>query len=304
MQVGSRRCICNPESGDGDHAGAVRRNLEARGFAVELTESPEDAVARGRAAGEDSVSEVAVAGGDGTINDVLRGLGRADALGEVTLSVVPVGTANLLADQIGVTDRQHAYEVADTGTKRRVDVGFADGEPFLVSCIAGLPADASLATSSDLKSRFGTLAFLLTGAQEAIEFDGLDITVEAVGEDGPFTWSGSVTCLLVGNARKFIERGGQADMEDGLLDVAIVERMPTGNLVAEAIGHRLLAADTDGVTHVRAREITVDGHGEPVTFSRDGEFAEHERLTITTAERLLELRVGPSYTPDPRNRRG
>lgn len=299
MQVGSRRCICNPESGDGDHTDSVRRHLGARGFAVEVTDGPQDAVARGRAAGEDGVSEVAIAGGDGTINDVLRGLAQADSLDAVTLSVIPVGTANLLADQIGLSDRHHAYDVADTGTTRRVDVGFADGDPFLVSCIAGLPADASLATSSDLKSRFGTLAFLLTGAQEAIEFDGLDITIEAVGEGGSVRWSGSVICLLVGNARKFIERGGQANMEDGLLDVAIVERMPTGNLVAEALGHRLLAADTDGVTHVRATEITVDGHGDPVTFSRDGEFAEHERLTITTAERLLELRVGPEYVPDP-----
>jgi diacylglycerol kinase family enzyme len=299
MQIGSRRCICNPVSGNADHADAVERLLSGRGFAVDRTEGAGDALELARAAGEDGVSEVAVAGGDGTVNEVLRGLAQAEHLGEVTLSIVPVGTANLLAGTIGLTDRKQAVEIADTGDVRRVDVGFADGEPFLVSCIAGLPAEASLAASSALKSRFGTLAFLLTGAQEALEFDGLDITLEAVGEDGPFTWSGSVTCLLVGNARKFVARGGQADMEDGLLDVAIVERMPTGNLVAEAIGHRLLAADTEGVTHVRAREIDIDGHGESVTFSRDGEFAKHERLSITAHEQALDLRVGPSYVPHP-----
>ena len=300
MQVGSRLCICNPVSGDGGHADYIERLLSARGFAVERTSGPGDALERAKAAGEDGVSEVAVAGGDGTLNEVVRGLSRADHLHDVTLSVIPVGTANLLANTVGVTDRKQGVEVADTGDIRRVDVGFADAEPFLVSCIAGLPADASLATSSELKARFGTLAFLLTGAQEAIDFDGLDISVDAVGEDGPFTWSGAVTCLLVGNARKFVERGGQADMEDGLLDVAIVEQMPTGNLVAEALGHRLLAADTEGITHVRAKEIFVDSHGDPVTFSRDGEFSEHERLDITVSERCLSLRVGPSYDPDPR----
>ena len=299
MQVGSRRCICNPVSGDGGHADHVERLLSARGFAVERTEKPGDALELGRAAGEDGVSELAVAGGDGTVNEVVRGLASAAHLEDVTLSVVPVGTANLLATQIGVTDRRQGVEVADTGDTRRVDVGFADGEPFLVSCIAGLPADASLAASGELKARFGTLAFLLTGAQEAIEFDGLDISVEAVGAEGPFTWSGSVTCLLVGNARKFVERGGQADMEDGLLDVAIVERMPAGNLVAEAIGHRLLAAETDGVTHLRATDIDIDGHGSAMTFSRDGEFAEHEHLPITVRERTLSLRVGPSYSSNP-----
>ena len=300
MQIGSRRAVVNPVSGDGTHADAVERLLSARGFAVSRTEEPGDALELGRAAGEAGASEVAVAGGDGTVNEVVRGLARADHLDAVTLSVVPVGTANLLATQVGVTDRGQGVEVADTGDIRAIDVGFADGEPFLVSCIAGLPAEASLATSSDLKARFGTLAFLVTGAQEAIEFDGLDITVEAVGEDGPFTWSGSATCLLVGNARKFVERGGQADMEDGLLDVAIVEQMPTGNLVAEAIGHRLLAADTEGVTHVRATALAIDGHGEAVTFSRDGEVTEHERLDVDVRPRSLDLRVGPGYDPDPK----
>ncbi|WP_324663277.1 diacylglycerol/lipid kinase family protein [Haloarcula sediminis] len=300
MQIGSRRAILNPASGDGDHAESVERLLSARGFAVSRTEGPGDALELGRAAGEAGAAEVAVAGGDGTINEVLRGLARADHLDAVTLSVVPVGTANLLAGTIGVTDRQHGIEIADTGDVRTVDVGVAGEEPFLVSCIAGLPAEASLAAASDLKARFGTLAFLVTGAQEAIEFDGLDITIEAVGEDGPVTWSGSATCLLVGNARKFVERGGQADMEDGLLDVAIVEQMPTGNLVAEAIGHRLLATDTEGVTHVRATELSVDGHGEPVTFSRDGEVTDHECLDIHARERTLDLRVGSSYDPDPR----
>jgi len=299
MYVGSRRCICNPVSGDADHADFVERSLSARGFETDFTEGPGDAFDLARAAADDDVSELAVAGGDGTINEVVRGLAVADHLGEVTLSVIPVGTANLLAGNIGVTDPKQGIEVADTGDIRCVDVGVADGDPFLVSCISGLTADASLAASSDLKARFGTLAFLLTGAQEAMEFDGLEITVEGVSADGEFTWSGPVTCLLVGNARKFVERGGQANMEDGLLDVAIIEQMPAGNLVAEAIGHRLLATDTEGVTHVRATDISIDGHGDPVTFSRDGEFAEHEHLDVGVWAQALDLRVGPDYVREP-----
>ncbi|KAA9398809.1 diacylglycerol kinase family lipid kinase [Haloarcula sp. CBA1130] len=299
MQIGSRRCILNPASGNGEHADYVPRLMEARGFEVSETETAGDAVELGREAGRAEASEVAVCGGDGTINEVARGLDAAGHLDSVTLSVIPAGTANLLAGTIGVGDIEHGIEIADTGEKRTVDVGMAGDEPFLVSCIAGLPADASVSTSGELKERFGTLAFLLTGAQEALRFDGLDITIEAVGEDGPFTWSGEAACLLVGNARKFVAEGGQANMEDGLLDVAIVEQMPTGNLVAEAIGQRLLALDTDGVTHVRADEITVDGHGEPITFSRDGELSTHETLPLSVRETALTLRVGPGYEPTP-----
>ncbi|NLV07383.1 diacylglycerol kinase family lipid kinase [Haloarcula rubripromontorii] len=299
MQIGSRRCILNPVSGDGEHTDYVPRLMEARGFEVYETEAAGDAVELGREAGRAEASEVAVCGGDGTVNEVVRGLDDADHLSDVTLSVIPTGTANLLAGNVGIRDVEHGVEVADTGAKRTVDVGVAGGEPFLVSCIAGLPADASVSTPSDLKERFGTLAFLLTGAQEALRFDGLDIDIEAVGEDGPFTWSGEATCLLVGNARKFVAEGGQANMEDGLLDVAIVEQMPAGNLVAEAIGQRLLTLDTDGVTHVRADEITVDGHDEPLRFSRDGELSTHETLSLSVRERALTLRVGGSYEPNP-----
>jgi YegS/Rv2252/BmrU family lipid kinase len=300
MQIGSRRCILNPVSGDGEHADYVPRLMEARGFEVSETDGEGDAIELGREAGRAEASEVAVCGGDGTVNEVVRGLDDADHLDSVTLSVVPAGTANLLAGNIGIRDIEHGIEVADTGETRAVDVGIADDEPFLVSCIAGLPADASISTPGDLKERFGTLAFLITGTQEALRFDGLDLTVAAVGEDGPFTWSGEAACLLVGNARKFVAEGGQADMEDGLLDVAIVEQMPAGNLVAEAIGQRLLALDTDGVTHVRADEITVAGYDDELTFSRDGELSTHETLSLSVRETALTLRVGPGYEPNPK----
>jgi len=299
MQIGSRRCILNPQSGDGDHASYLPRLMRARGFEVYETEYAEHAVELARAVGEAGASEVAVCGGDGTVNEVIRGLHDADHLDSVTLSVVPVGTANLLARMIGVGSVEDGVEIADTGTTRTVDVGFADGEPFLVSCIAGLPADASVATSSELKARFGTLAFLVTGTQEALEFDGLEIEIEATNAEGSVEWHGEALCLLVGNARRFVGKGGQADMEDGLLDVAIVEQMPPGNLVAEAVTHRILGDDSDRVTHLRASDLTVHSQNGAITFSRDGELASHDELTLSVERQLLDLRVGDEYVPDP-----
>ena len=288
----------NPVSGSGDHADYVERLLAGRGFDVERTEGPGDAVAFGRRAVADGVSEVCVCGGDGTINEVVRGLVAADGLDAVTLSIVPVGTANLLAGNVGVDDVQSAVEVADTGEVRTVDVGIADGEPFMVSTIAGLPADASLSAGGDLKARLGPLAFVVTGAQEAMEFDALDIELTAVTEDGGTAWTGDALCLLVGNARRFVAEGGQGDMEDGLFDVAVVERMPAPNVVAEAIGQRLLGRDTPGVTHLQASELHVTAP-DPIRFSRDGELAEHDGLDLSVRANAFDLRVGPSYDPEP-----
>jgi YegS/Rv2252/BmrU family lipid kinase len=293
MQVGSRRGIINPLSGSADHADYVRQHLAARGFAVTETESKEHAIDLGREAGRDGVSTLAVCGGDGTINDVIRGIYEADALGDVTLAVVPTGTANLLATAVGIRDVDHGIEVADTGDVRRVDVG--DGQPFVVSAIAGLPADASTATSDELKERFGTLAFLVSGARETIAFDPLDIRV-LTGEHVAF--DGSALSVLVGNARKFVEEGGQAAMEDGQFDVVVVEEMPTPNAVAEAVAHRVLSRQTPGVTHLRASSVTIEG-AEPVTFSLDGELKRERSLSVSLVEGALGLRVGEGYDPDP-----
>ena len=317
MQIGSRRCLVNPHSGTGDHAEHVRRAMEARGFAVAETEDAAHTVELARDAGETAVSTLAVCGGDGTINDALRGLYRADALGDVTLAVLPAGTANLLADRLGIDSLDHGIELSDTGEARALDVGIAEGtdgaggheaddagggepgaeaaEPFLVSCIAGLPADASTATSGELKERFGTLAFLITGARETMAFDGLDVRVESPTR----SWTGEATCVLVGNARKFVEEGGQADMEDGHFDVVVVERMPAPGLAVEAAIHRLLGEGTDGVTHFRAGELHVASDDEPITFSRDGEVVTHQRLDLRVLPAALDVRVGDPYEPEP-----
>jgi YegS/Rv2252/BmrU family lipid kinase len=295
MQVGSRRGLVNPESGTADHAEYVRRRLEARGFAVQETESKEHAVDLARAAGRDGVSTLAVCGGDGTVNDVLRGLYDVDALGDVTLAVVPGGTANLLAGTLDIRDIDHGIEVADTGPVETVDVGVAGDEPFVVSAVGGLPANASTAASDELKSRFGTLAFLVSGARETLAFDPLDIRVST---DDDVVFEGSALSVLVGNARKFVEEGGQAAMADGQFDVAVVEEMPPASAVAEAAVHRLLAQGTDGVTHLHAESVTIEGT-EPVTFSLDGELTRRERLSLSVLPRRLSLRVGDGYDPNP-----
>ena len=295
MQVGSRQCVLNPQSGTADHADYVRRHLEARGFAVDESESKAHAIELGREAGREGASTLAVCGGDGTVNDVLKGVYEADALGDVTLAVVPTGTANLLAGTIGIRDVDHGIEVADTGSVRSVDIGIAEDHPFVVSAIAGLPADASTATSDELKERFGTLAFLLAGARETLAFDGLDIRVVT---DEEVVFDGSALSVLVGNARKFVEEGGQAAMEDGRFDVAVVEEMPPANAVAEAAIHRLLARGTDGVTHLQAGSVTIES-AEPITFSLDGELKRRDRLSLSIRPRTLDLRVAESYEPSP-----
>lgn len=301
MFQGSRRLILNPNSGSGDHGNYVTRLAEARGFDVVQTEGAGDGVDHAREAIEDGVVELAVCGGDGTVNEAIRGIDETGGFGDVTFGVIPAGTANILAGTIGITDIDHGLEIIDTGATRNIDLGMAGEDPFLVSCIAGLPADASVAASSDLKARFGTLAFLVTGAKEVLEFDGVSIDIRADTHSDSNHWTGEALAVLVGNARRFIQEGGQAHMEDGQFDVTVVEQMPAGQAATEAAINRVLGRGTPGVTHFEASELEITSQdGESITFSRDGELTEHDSLTLSVRSRALEMRVGPTYDPDPR----
>src|ERR687883_22252 len=102
MEEGKTRGIFNPPPGRGGYdPDEIRGQLE--GLEVEWveTEGPEDAI---RAAKEWREGLLIVAGGDGTINDVVNGLGRAGFPEEVTLGILPAGTRNDLAATLCIPD--------------------------------------------------------------------------------------------------------------------------------------------------------------------------------------------------------
>jgi YegS/Rv2252/BmrU family lipid kinase len=295
-----RWLILNPTSGSADHTERVRERARQEGFRIEKTEGEGHATTLASEAATAGVELLAVAGGDGTLHEVAEGLDAADALDAVTVGVIPAGTANIFATMIGVPDLEAGFEMLEGGERRRLDVGFAGEEPFLMSCIAGITAEASVAASPEMKERFGPIAFLITGAKEAVEFDGLEIDLTAVSDSEETQWRGEVVAVLVGNVRRFVHRGGQANVEDGLFDVVLIEQMPASDLVEEAIAQRLLGSDTEHVRYVRANELQIRGlEGDPIDFSLDGELSEHERLDLRVSPRTLSVCVGPDYDPDP-----
>ncbi|WP_135853874.1 diacylglycerol/lipid kinase family protein [Halorussus salinus] len=315
---GDRILVLNPVSGNGDHREEVRRLADRAGFTVLETHASGEAVAFGRLAAAAGAEFVVAAGGDGTVNEVARGLDAADALGEVTFGVVPTGTGNNFAGNLGIESVEHAFELLADGERRRIDVATAtegetgpenETEPedeeaaelFLNSCIAGLTAEASASTSPELKDRLGVLAYVVTGLRTVREFDALPLAVEADCPGTEKTWTGDAVMVLVGNARRFPTEGrSQANCEDGLLEVTIIERMPPADLLQEAAVHRLFGDETEHVTTLLASELRVDvRRDDPVGFSFDGETAEYDSLTMETRERAVEIPVGEGYEPDP-----
>lgn len=295
------RIILNPTSGDGTHAEDVYSRAADREYTIKETDEEGDAVDLAKEAANDGVELLGACGGDGTIHHVVAGLDQADALDDITVAVIPGGTGNNFAQNIGVTSIEQAFELLESGERRRIDLGVADGEPFTNSCIAGITAKTSSETDPDLKERFGTLAYILTGVQQAVDFDPLHVEIDMGEASGTqSTWTGDALCILVGNARQFTDGGGQANAEDGLFKITIVEEMPTNDLFTEAAAQRLFGQETEHVTQFPSKHLEITTQqGRDVEFSLDGEMSAHEQLSLHVLPQALEIIVGPDYSPDP-----
>ncbi|MWG35949.1 diacylglycerol/lipid kinase family protein [Halomarina oriensis] len=295
--------VLNPVSGDGEHGPQVRALAEEYGYEVRTTEADGDGIDIARRVAAEA-DRVVACGGDGTINHVVRGLWQADALADVTFGVVPGGTGNDFAENVGVGSVLEAFEILERGRTRRLDVGTVsvDGGtpiPFLNSCICGLTADASAATTPEQKRRYGVLAYAGNTLRQLAAYDGLDITIRPVeGGDG---WSGNAALVLFGNARGFPgEEGPAADIEDGFLDVTVIEDRPAMDLVGGGALFELFDRDPDSLSRLRTAhaEVSVETD-EAATFSLDGEMVSARELTVEAHRTALRTVVGPDYVVHP-----
>lgn len=157
-------------------------------------------------------------GGDGSVQRCVDAIGHAP----VTLAILPAGTANLFATNLGIpADLEEAVEIGLHGQRRTLDVGNVNGERFAV--MAGTGFDAIMIRDADagLKDRLGRLAYVVTGVRGV----GRDPVQTRVQVDGATWFEGPATCVLVGNMGDVI--GGisafpDASPDDGRLNVGVV----------------------------------------------------------------------------------
>ena len=96
-------------------------------------------------------------------------------------------------------------------------------------------------------------------------------------------------------------RGPEANPEDGLLDVVIIEDVgATGILsMAPAALAKSDYLDNEGVFFTRATQIRIETHPPGLDFTADGEVIGDEPTEFVVLPKALKVVVGPEYTPDP-----
>jgi len=247
----------------------LRRLLTDRGFSQPIwyeVRKSRKAPAMARKALEKGADLLLLWGGDGTVQRCIDEVAGS----AVTVAVLPAGTANLLATNLGVPhDLPAAVDIALYGARRRLDVGVVNGERFAVMAGAGFDAIMMQEADGGLKDRFGRLAYVWTGAR-ASQTRPVKMSVKV---DGTSWFKGRASCLLLGNMGTL--SGGltafpEARPDDGELEIGVVTAEGPVEwarvLTRLATGH----ADRSKLVHsTRGRKVDVK-LGRAVPYELDG----------------------------------
>ena len=260
-----------------------------KGHLVEVLPTFEagDAAVLAASAAHRGVDVVAAAGGDGTINEVVNGLDGYD----VPLGIIPVGTANDFARQVGIpADADHAMDVILQRTPKRLDTASLNGRRFLNVSTGGVGAEATAETPSEVKESLGAIAYAISGVRKLADFRAQHARFSGDG----FEYDGEFLMFAVGITRS--TGGGtmvtpMASATDGLLDLCIVERMSRGEFARTVLRvKRGEHIGQEGVHYVQLKSVTIEAT-DPMAVNVDGEISNARRLVYRARARDLVVHI-------------
>jgi diacylglycerol kinase (ATP) len=310
--------IVNPVSGPRLRRGswaAIEQALRAAGVSleVEYTKQPYDGIEMARRAVLEGRRRLIVAGGDGSVNDVLNGLMEAglEDTRDVTLAVAPTGTGNDWARFLGI-DRDPATIAAAIAAGRTIlhDVGLIAGSAvtrfsrrdgslateqivgrywFINVAGAGYDAYVSARVPRPMPSALTYFGIVLRGL---LAYRPPHFRIEANGTriEGRMFVTFAANASHCGN-RMHVAPGAIAD--DGLLDVVAIREVGFLRALPKIV--KLYAGtilDDPGTRHVRCERLRVDTD-PPVEIQADGQMAGHTPAEFSLLPRALRVVVRP-----------
>lgn len=233
-----------------------------------------------------TIDRVILGGGDGTLSAALPALLRTG----LPLGIVPLGTGNDLARTLGIpVDPAAAAAIIAAGTRRRIDIGEANGQPFFNVASIGFGVDLTRALTHDAKKRWGVLGYAVAAVRALERMRSFTITIE---ENGRIVHRGRTVHLAIGNGRHY--GGGmtvseQAEIDDGRLNIYSLEVRSRWRLLM------LLPAMRRG-SHGRWEEVRTLSGGDitvrtrrPRSVNTDGEITTKTPARFRVLPGVLEV---------------
>jgi diacylglycerol kinase (ATP) len=314
-------CVIFNPAARGEKAKQFRDRLAA--LSTRVTLKPTYAAGTGRALAAEAVREgfetIVAAGGDGTLNEVLNGLGdEPEGLARTRLGVLPLGTINVFARELRVpTAFEAAWSIIEHGKETIIDLPQAefmkDGQPqrryFAQLAGAGLDSRAIELVDWEQKKAIGPLAYVVAGFK-ALGESRTQITASAApvlrssgapqatlgpqrtaaAEGGQAGTAGEL--ILIGNGRYYggsFELFPKADLRDGLLDVTVFPKVNWEILLRTGWGWLTNQLHASAGCHTfQAESFTLTALGQ-TALELDGENVGH--LPAAFSVRRQALRV-------------
>jgi len=296
MSIRKATLISNPKTGRYASRRApipeLASRLESLGLKVDLrlTSGPGDATEIANRVARNGTSDVIVAGGDGTINEAIQGLAGTDA----RLGIIPRGTANVLARELGLPlDDEQALRIAAQGKTRKIYLGLAIDETtnerrhFVLMAGIGLDASVVRRVQPSLKKRIGKGAFWISGLSHLATWNPKPFTLEI--EDQKYT----ATFAAIGKSARYggdlsITPGARLDERE--FEICIIQTMSRLRYL-----HLLSYAMRDGmprdnpeVQFVKATGVKAHGDAQ---VQVDGELLGHLPMRFEIAPHSLNIIV-------------
>ena len=292
-----RTCVIFNPAARGEKARRFRHQLDAIGSqcALKATTAPDDARRLAAEAVADGFELIVAAGGDGTVNEVLNGIGDApDGFARARLGVLPLGTVNVFARELKIPlPIGRAWETLQRGRETRIDLprvefsanGVRRKKYFVLLAGAGLDARAIELVDWSLKKKTGPLAYVVAGLK-ALREPQPKITVRAEGQN----LTGEL--VLVGNGCFYGGSFGifpQADLRSGSLEVCVFPRVNWLTLLRCAPGLLLRRKlPESSVRRFRASSFELAG-GTTTALELDGEWVGHLPAAFSVERERLRV---------------
>jgi diacylglycerol kinase (ATP) len=271
--------ILNPSAGSAaDLDDIVAKISRLRGVEIRLTTKPGSAARFAKTALAKGCRLIIAAGGDGTLNEVINGIG--ENLGDAAVGLIPLGTGNDFARTIGVpADIEQALELIRAGETRPVDLVrvTSDEVRYFVNVSAGgFSGLVNEKLTPQMKKTWGPLAYLRSAAAALPELRAYQTTLAF---DNAESLRIELYNVVVANGR-YVAGGTliapDASIDDGLLDIVLIPKRPAAELAVlaaqVALGTHLTS---DAIVFRRAAKLTVNSK-PGMWFNVDGELVGNE----------------------------
>lgn len=268
--------IINPISGKGLKDNIIAE-LEKQGFRYGITQYAGHAEKLARECAEPIVFAV---GGDGTVNEVGRGLLGSDKV----LGILPCGSGDGLARCLGISHRiTRAISLAENGRQLPLDVGYINGKPFFSVCGVGFDADVSKRFAES--GRRGVITYIEEAYKLWRTFKPAQFSISIDGRK----WSQEAVLITVGNSNQWGNEAKvtpHADISDGILDITVLDMFH--NIELPHLATMLMVGNCDASSRVHCYR------GKSIVIERETDGAVHFDGDWFITGRRIEIDIHPA----------